>query len=116
MALTGTPIPTIKLEHGGAPLHASEIKIKPDPDGRFPGAPLDEDIYEDTGDLDFSTSNESIYLTRIPKYLWQAWSEAEDEQEIQIGTVRVEGGLENPKRVCFYAPFRTIPKLTTCLR
>ena len=82
----------------GQPL---ESKIKPDPDsiGNSPAPQTDEDIYEDTGDLDFAGSDQGFYLTRLPKFLWDSWSKLDDNQEIQIGTIRVEGGLNDVKRV-----------------
>ena len=82
----------------GQPL---ESKIKPDPDsiGNSPAPQTDEDIYEDTGDLDFAGSDQGFYLTRLPKFLWDSWSKLDDNQEIQIGTIRVEGGLNDMKRV-----------------
>ena len=78
-----------------------ESKIKPDPDsiGNSPAPQTDEDIYEDTGDLDFAGSDQGFYLTRLPKFLWDSWSKLDDNQEIQIGTIRVEGGLNDVKRV-----------------
>jgi transcription initiation factor TFIIF subunit beta len=77
-----------------------EPQIKPDPDslGASPAA-QDDDVYEDAGDLDFSESEPGLYLTRIPKFLWDKWSKLDDNQEIQIGTVRVEGKLSDIKRV-----------------
>jgi transcription initiation factor TFIIF subunit beta len=86
----------------------SQIKqeplIKPDPDTKdTPSAALsDEDIYEDAGDLDFSLSSQNVWLTRIPKTLWEHWSTLDDDEEIQIGTVRVEGDATDTKRVCSY--------------
>ena len=78
-----------------------ESKIKPDPDsiGNSPAPQTDEDIYEDTGDLDFAGSDQGFYLTRLPKFLWDSWSKLDDNQEIQIGTIRVEGGMNDVKRV-----------------
>lgn len=73
--------------------------IKPDPDVKG-GALADEDIYEDAGDLDFSQAHQNVWLTRIPKSLWEHWSSIDDDEEIQIGTVRVEGDAQNTKRVC----------------
>ena len=64
-----------------------------------PSAQSDEDIYEDAGDLDFAGTTQGLYLTRIPKYLWETWSKLKDDDEIRIGTIRVEGSLEDPKRV-----------------
>lgn len=67
------------------------------------GAPLsvqsDEDIYEDAGDLDFSDTIQGMYLARIPKFLWENWSQLENDEEIRLGTVRIEGGPDDVKRV-----------------
>ncbi|KAL1993262.1 hypothetical protein VTN49DRAFT_3211 [Thermomyces lanuginosus] len=82
----------IKQEPGGAPF------IKPDPDVKG-GTLADEDIYEDAGDLDFSQAHQNVWLTRIPKSLWEHWSSLDDDEEIQIGTVRVEGDAQNTKRI-----------------
>lgn len=77
--------------------------IKPDPDSREgpAGALSDEDIYEDAGDLDFSQAGQNVWLTRIPKTLWEHWSKLDDDEEIQIGTIRVEGDPTDIKRVFF---------------
>lgn len=60
---------------------------------------MDEDIYEDAGDLDFAAASQDLYLTRLPKMLWDSWSQLDNEQEIRLGTVRVEGSLNEVKRV-----------------
>lgn len=86
--------------------------IKPDPDGMAPyikddpdtkdaalTALEDEDIYEDAGDLDFSAAAQDVWLSRIPRSLWEHWSKLDDDEEIQIGTIRIEGNLNDPKRV-----------------
>lgn len=59
----------------------------------------DDDLYEDTGDLDYSSSTQGLILTRIPKFLWESWAQLDDDDEIQLGTIRIEGGPEDPKRV-----------------
>ncbi|KFA64431.1 hypothetical protein S40285_01045 [Stachybotrys chlorohalonatus IBT 40285] len=62
-------------------------------------APIDEeDLFEDAGDLEFYDKNapnncfETLYLARIPKYMWDAWQKLTerlgDDDEIQIGTLR----------------------------
>ena len=56
----------------------------------------DEDVYEDAGDLEFqnrnsdgsSNLNDRMFLVRLPVELWQAWSNIDDDQEIQIGRIR----------------------------
>lgn len=77
------------------------VPIKEDPDAKEAGAGMvsDEDIYEDTGDLDFSNATQDVWLTRVPRQLWEQWSKLDDDEEIQIGTVRVEGDPTDIKRV-----------------
>ncbi|MCJ1251569.1 hypothetical protein MMC30_008804 [Trapelia coarctata] len=91
------------MEHAGVAQimngAGSNIKIESELKGLSPGGPSDEDIYEDAGDLEFTIATEEIYLTRIPKFLWKSWSLLEADEEIHLGTVRVEGDLERPKRV-----------------
>ncbi|KAK7430879.1 hypothetical protein QQZ08_002669 [Neonectria magnoliae] len=73
--------------------------IKPDPEAAASPAPAEEDdLYEDAGDLEFfdkeadNRSLNSIYLARVPKYMWDAWVKLTDrlgdDDEIQIGTLR----------------------------
>lgn len=70
----------------------ADTHIKPDPEGlgASPGAFSEEDIYEDAGDLEFNTnpSFDSLYLAKVPRYMWEAWSKLDDDAEIQIGTIR----------------------------
>lgn len=69
----------------------AETLIKPDPDtkGASPGV-LDEDIYEEAGDLEFNGDPawKSLYLARVPKAVWEAWSKIDDDAEIHLGTIR----------------------------
>ena len=51
---------------------------------------VDDDIYEDTGDLEFELSSHSVYLSRLPKFLWKAWAQMKDGEELSLGTMRVE--------------------------
>lgn len=70
--------------------------VKPEPEGS--PAPMDvDDMFEDAGDLDFYDKTpgqpfETLYLARIPKYMWDAWlkltERLDDDDEIQIGTLR----------------------------
>lgn len=81
--------------------------IKPDPDTKdpTPGAMSEDDIYEDTGDLDFSGAKQEVWLTKIPRFLYDNWSKLDDDEEIQIGTVRVEKGPSDMERVRFSSSF-----------
>ena len=84
-------------------------QVKPDPDAMYikqdPDTKdhvmndADEDIYEDAGDLDFSVSAQNVWLSRIPRQLWQHWTHLDDDEEIEIGTMRVEGEPGDIKRV-----------------
>ncbi|KAJ5591896.1 uncharacterized protein N7459_002265 [Penicillium hispanicum] len=75
--------------------------IKPDPDSK--DAVLadleDEDIYEDAGDLDFSAAGQDVWISRLPRQLWENWAQIDDDEEIEIGTIRVEGEWNDLKRV-----------------
>ena len=71
----------------------AETVIKPDPDtkGASPGVlGADDDIYEDAGDLEFNTNPawQALYLARVPKGVWEAWSKLDDDAEIELGTIR----------------------------
>lgn len=70
------------------------------------GEQMDEDLYEDAGDLDFTNYSSNIFLARLPQYLWKTWSDSDDEQDVKIGTIRVEGSLESPEAASL---------LTSCL-
>lgn len=75
---------------------ADSAFIKPDPDEK-PTPPVDdEDLYEDAGDLEFYDKNdgpsESLYLARVPRYMWAAWMKVAermgDDEQLEIGTLR----------------------------
>ena len=94
----GSDVPGIKVEN---PTNGQTPHIKPESDsiGASPAPHTDDDLYEDAGDLEFAGADQGLYLTRVPKFLWERWSRLDDNQEVTIGTVRVQGGLENVKRV-----------------
>lgn len=102
MTSFGADIPSIKVEQSASNLQElrdAQVKHEPDTLGASPGSQLDDDIYEDAGDLDFAGSDQNVFLTRLPKFLWESWSKLDDDQEIQIGRVRVEGNPGDIKRV-----------------
>lgn len=70
----------------------SNTYIKPDPDAAAPSPYMDDDddIYEDAGDLDFTDAGQQLWMTRLPKTLWEVFNKLKDDEEIEIGTVRVE--------------------------
>ncbi|CAJ2513832.1 Uu.00g019510.m01.CDS01 [Anthostomella pinea] len=83
----------VKPESGVKP--EPGIKLEPADVGPSPAAMSEDDLYEDAGDLEFvdldpntNTTAASIYLTHVPKYLYDVWADLDDDAEIQIGTVR----------------------------
>jgi len=93
--LQGSGIPKVKVES----VPDQIIKPEPTDDTPSPYVDDDEDMYEDTGDLDFSQAQQQLWLSHIPKSLWEVLSNLNDEDEIEIGTIRVEGPESNPSRV-----------------
>ncbi|EXJ86212.1 hypothetical protein A1O1_06582 [Capronia coronata CBS 617.96] len=92
--LQGSGVPRVKLE-------PPDQNIKPEPMDESPSPYMeeDDDIYEDTGDLDFSQAQQPLWLSHVPRTLWEALSKLQDDDEIEIGTIRVEGPESNPSRV-----------------
>jgi transcription initiation factor TFIIF subunit beta len=78
--------PGVKLEPG----------IKPDPEDvkASPGAFEDDELYEDAGDLEFYDTSQpqdpqgNAFLAHLPKYLYDQWANASEEEELVIGRVR----------------------------
>jgi transcription initiation factor TFIIF subunit beta len=90
----GATIPTMKIENAPSP------QIKDEAADGSPSPYMEEDdVYEDAGDLDFSQSQQQFWLSRVPKSLWELWASMPEDGEIEIGTIRVEGGRGDPKRV-----------------
>ena len=85
-------VPSIKLEQDARRTGKSADYIKPETDS-IAGTPIpypDEDIYEDAGDLDFTHIDPQVWLMRLPKYLWENWSKYPEDEEIKLGTLRLE--------------------------
>lgn len=59
-----------------------------------------DDLYEDTGDLDMTHATQDVWLSRVPRPLWENWAHLDEDEEIQVGTVRIEGTPRDIKRVC----------------
>ena len=91
-AFNATDQPPIKAEPDRMSSGIAEPQIKVDPDsiGASPMAMSEDDIYEDAGDLDFSHYDQNVYLMRLPKYLWENWANIGDDEQIKLGTLRVE--------------------------
>ena len=92
-------VPNIKVDSGDQNGRGPHIKSENQLAGNSPAALSEEDIYEDAGDLDFTGSEQSVFLARLPKFLWECWSKLDDDQEIRVGRVRMEGQPGDIKRV-----------------
>ncbi|KAG8628050.1 hypothetical protein KVT40_003923 [Elsinoe batatas] len=68
-----------------------DVKIKPDPASALTPMAVDEDEYEDTGELHINGSEETngAWLAKLPKWLWEAWANIAEDEEIELGKVRV---------------------------
>ncbi len=53
---------------------------------------MDEDDFEDTGELTIPPDVNGMWLMRIPRILWETWATADDDEELQIGNIRVWQG------------------------
>lgn len=81
----------------------ADAYIKPDPEasGASPAAFADDDLYEDAGDLEFGGDPkfQTLYLARVPRYIWEEWAKLDDDAEIQLGTIRqIETVVDGEKR------------------
>lgn len=79
------------------------IKRDPDAVGNSPSPFADSEVFDDAGDLEFGNDPkfQSIYLARVPKYIWEQWSDLDDDAEIQLGTIRqtMEANKDGSQRV-----------------
>ena len=96
--LAGTTVAKMAESFKLEPPVKAEIKDEP---GMSPAAFEDDDLYEDAGDLNFyDTSGPEDYnnvsMMRVSHDLWNRWSELSDDQEVQIGTMRI---WEEPVKV-----------------
>lgn len=97
MATLNGGLPSVKAED------ASSMVIKDEPVEDALSPYMEEDIYEDAGDLDFTNAQKRVWLSHIPRALWETLSTLEGDDEIEIGTLRVEGPESQPSRVSIIA-------------
>lgn len=69
----------------------NSLQIKPDPANASTPSVMDEDEYEDTGELMIpgSAQDSQAWLAKLPKWLWEAWSTIAEDGEIELGKIRV---------------------------
>lgn len=104
------PVPTFKLE-GTDNAHIKVEDVMPESPTALSDAYMDDADLDDPA-LNFDNVNQQLWMSRLPKYLWetlakigdpkaldQALANIPDDQEIDLGTIRIEGDLEKPERV-----------------
>ena len=66
-------------------------QIKPDPANAATPSMMEEDDYEDTGELVIpgSADQQQAWLAKLPKWLWEAWANIAEDEEVELGKVRV---------------------------
>jgi len=87
------PIPSVKLE-------GDDMNVKME-DVSSPSAVSDTymDDADDDPELNFDEVNRLLWTSKLPKYLWEVLAKASDDDEIELGTIRVEGSFDNPDRI-----------------
>ena len=100
MATLNGGLPSLKVED------ASSMMIKDEAMDDALSPYMEDDIYEDAGDLDFTNAEKRVWLSHIPRSLWETLSTLEGDDEIEIGTLRVEGTESQPSRVSNSALWR----------
>ena len=87
------PKPAIKLE-------GDDLNVKME-DASSPSAVSDAymDDADDDPELNFDEVNKLLWTSKVPKYLWEVLAKASDDEEIELGTIRVEGSFDNPERI-----------------
>jgi transcription initiation factor TFIIF subunit beta len=77
-----------------------EPQIKQDPESFTPGGFMDDDLYEDTGELNMPPRHTAdIWLTRVPKWLWESLATAGDDEEIEVGKIAMWDDAHGNSRV-----------------
>jgi hypothetical protein len=75
------------------------VDVKPDPDAPTPH--VEEDVYEDTGDLQFPTASKKTWLIRVPKDLWTGIERLKDDDTVSLGSMYVWGMPDGSQKVSF---------------
>ena len=88
-----------------------ELGLKSDPDTKSPGGFIDDDdIYEDTGELNMPPKgvDNELWLTRIPKWLWEALESTGEGDDVEVGRIAVvtdpktgKPSKDHPMRIFF---------------
>lgn len=98
--------PSVKLEAGTKQepgLSSSDIKTEPGFKTE-PGYADDDELYEDAGDLDVSNGDRAVWLVKLPQFLAERWRDVDEDEEIVLGTVKVDRNAPDQKNVCPVSP------------
>lgn len=87
------------MDDGGSP-----TRFYSDDDNEYDDTKL-EIKFEDAGALDMSAAKDNIWLTRMPKFTWEALANLKDDDEVQIGTLRMQGDRQAPNKVIAVSTF-----------
>jgi hypothetical protein len=79
------------------------VDIKPDPDA--PTHIVDEDDFEDTGELQFPKASKKTWLIRVPKDLWTGIERLKDDGTISLGNMYVWSMPDGSQKVSFYSHY-----------
>lgn len=77
-----------------------DVNVKQEAESTAPTAFMDDDEDEDTGELQIPNPLNGIYLTWVPKMLWDSWASINEDEEIQVGLVRVWSPVGSERKVC----------------
>ena len=77
-----------------------DVNIKQEAESTAPLAFMDDDEDEDTGELRIPNPLNGIYLTWVPRMLWDSWASINEDEEIQVGLVRVFSPVGSERKVC----------------
>jgi len=98
------PNATVKLEPAVKPegLSPSEIKHEMGDVDAY-----EDDVYEDTGDLDMSMGDRAVWLVKLPQFLGERWKDIDEDEEITLGVVKLDRNATDQKNAC-----RPLPTLS----
>lgn len=77
------------------------------------------DEYEDTGECQMPANQheQDAWLAKLPKWLWQAWNETNEDQEVELGKIRIynqpnpDGSMKFKLRLHDTKHHKDVPKL-----
>ncbi|KAF8254201.1 transcription initiation factor IIF, beta subunit [Wilcoxina mikolae CBS 423.85] len=59
----------------------------------------DDELYEDSGDLDLSNGDRAVWLVKLPQFLAERWNAIDEDEEITLGIVKVDRNASEQKQL-----------------